>query len=193
MKIKKLNVIIAVCMISTCIYTQSFAQKNSKKTAKKEMDRKTEVKKINEDAEFVIKAAEAGRFAVLASELAKIKSSSQKLKDLADRLSTDHSKANNELRNLADRKKIVIPAKLSETMQKKFESLNNESTVNFDKAYTKEMISDHKESIELYKKEANKGKAAEIKSWASEKLPTLKKHLEMIENLSDAVKEVTVN
>ena len=50
------------------------------------------------------------------------------------------------------------------------------------------MVDDHKEDIELFKKEADNGKDAEIKSWAAGKLSTLQSHLQMWESEKEATK-----
>lgn len=192
MKNKKINVVIAVCMFSTALFTTGFAQKDSKKVAIKENEKKMETTKMEADAEFVVNAVDAGQFEILASELAKMKSTSQKVKDLASQCSMDHTKANFELKNLAMKKNITVPAKISDKYQKKFDYLNKEKSADFDKEYLREMVSTHKEDVELFQKEADKGKMAELKSWAAGKIPLLKKHLEMAESELNVVKEVSV-
>ncbi|MCE9538338.1 MAG: DUF4142 domain-containing protein [Bacteroidetes bacterium] len=190
MKNQKINVLITVCMFSAAVFTTAFAQKDSKKVAIKENEEKFDDTKMEEDAEFVVKACDAGLFQVMASELAKRKSSSQMVKDLAEKLIKDHSQFNAELKTVAMEKSITIPSKLSETYQRKFDNLNEE-TENFDRVYTRVMVNDHSNIIYLYEKEAKKGEVAEIKSWASKKIPTLKQHMEMAENVRDSVREVS--
>ncbi|MES2139189.1 MAG: DUF4142 domain-containing protein [Bacteroidota bacterium] len=190
MKTKKVNVLITVCMFSAAVFTTAFAQKDSKKIAIKENEEKFEDTKLEKDAEFVVKACDASLFQVMAGELAKRKSSSQMVKDLAEKLIKDHSQFNAELKTVAMQKNITIPAKLSGMYQRKFDNLNGE-TEDFDKVYTRVMVNDHSDIIDLYEKEANKGEVAEIKSWASKKIPTLKQHMEMAENVRDSVREVS--
>ena len=59
----------------------------------------------------------------------------------------------------------------------------------FDKAYMSDMVSDHKEDISDFKKEANGGKDADIKAFAAKTLPTLEDHLKMAQQTNDAVKK----
>jgi putative membrane protein len=49
------------------------------------------------------------------------------------------------------------------------------------------MVKDHKKDIDLFEREANNGEDADLKSWASGKLPTLKHHLEMAEKMQSAL------
>lgn len=191
MKTKKVNVLITACMFSAAVFTTAFAQKDSKKVAIKENEEKFEDTKLEKDAEFVVKASEAGLFQVMASELAKRKSSSQMVKDLAEKLITDHSQTNAELKTVATQKNISIPDQLGVKYQRKFDNLNEE-TEDFDRVYTRVMVNDHRDIIDLYEKEAEKGEVAEIRSWASKKIPTLKQHMEMAENVRDSVREVSV-
>lgn len=191
MKTKKVNVLITVCMFSAAVFTTAFAQKDSKKVAIKENEEKFEDTKLENDAKFVVNASDAGLFQVMASELAKRKSSSQMVKDLAEKLIKDHSQFNVELKSVAKERNITIPEKLSLKYQRKFDNLNGE-TEDFDRVYTRVIVNDHKDMIDMYEKEADKGEVAEIKSWASKKIPTLKQHLEMAENVRDSVREVSV-
>ena len=99
----------------------------------------------------------------------------------------DHSKANSELATLAAQKQISIPPTLSEKKQTKYDDLSKIKGSEFDKAYAKFMVEDHKEDIEAFKKEAEKGIDAELKAWAAEKVPTLEHHLMMAEAAEKAV------
>lgn len=101
----------------------------------------------------------------------------------------DHSKANNELKMLASQKNITLPEVLSEKCQKKYEDLSKKSGHDFDKDYTELMVKDHKDDIDAFKKEADKGNDPEIKAWASGKVPTLEHHLMTAENAHKIVKE----
>ena len=58
----------------------------------------------------------------------------------------------------------------------------------FDKDYTSYMVSDHKEDISLFKKQAEKGKDPEVRAWAAGKLSTLEHHLQMAQTTEDFVK-----
>ena len=50
------------------------------------------------------------------------------------------------------------------------------------------MVKDHKDDIDLFEKEADKGNDPELKAWAAKTLPTLKHHLQMAEDAEKAVK-----
>nr|WP_253297201.1 DUF4142 domain-containing protein [Chryseobacterium sp. PCH239] len=50
------------------------------------------------------------------------------------------------------------------------------------------MVSDHKEDVEAFKKEASEGTEASLKSFAAKALPTLEHHLQESEKAKNAVK-----
>ena len=95
---------------------------------------------------------------------------------------TDHSKANKELKALAAEKQIVLPAEMSEKCQKTIADLDQKKGVDFDKAYADLMVSDHKEDIDDFKKEAEKGNDSAVTAWAKNKIPVLEHHLMMSED-----------
>ena len=191
MKTRRLNVLITACMFSTAVCTTTaFAQKDAKKVAINENEEKFDDSKLEKDAKFVVMAADAGQFEVMASELAKRKSSTQMVKDLADQLIQDHAKANAELKGVAMKHNITIPEKLGDKLQRKFDNLNEE-TEDFDREYTKVIVSSHKDAIDLFENQAARGEIEEIRTWASKRIATLKQHLEMAENVSEAVREMS--
>jgi putative membrane protein len=185
MKTSKLKMIVAACVLTTSLSVPTFAQKDAKKTAEKENDKKFEDSKMEKDVDFVVDAANDGMYEVQVGELANTNATSEKVKQLAERMVKDHSKANEELKMVAAKKNITLPAKLSDKRQKDFDELTKLKGADFDKKYAKAMVSDHKDAIDLFQKEADKGMDGELKAWAAGKIPTLKQHLSMAEEVRD--------
>ncbi len=186
---KKLNVLALICVFSTASFTATFAQtdsKDAKKEAKKTNDTKMDNKKI--DATYVVNASDDGMFEVQAAQLAKTNASSEKVKELANMMATDHAKANAELKSTAAKKSITVAAKLGANNQKKFDKLTKLKGAEFDKEYADMMVTAHKNAIDLFQKEADNGTDADLKAWAAGKIATLKHHLEMAQSTYDAVK-----
>ena len=162
---------------------------DSKKMAKDQNDEKFDDSDIKKDAKFAVNAADGGMLEVEVGKLAASKGSSKVVKDFAKHLVEDHSKANEELKALALSKSISLPEALSEKNQKKYDKLNEKSGAEFDKDFIDLMVSDHKDDIDLFEKEADKGNDPELKSFAAGKLPTLKHHLQMAEDAKAALKK----
>ncbi len=140
---KKLNVLALICVFSTASLTATFAQTDAKKEAKKTNDTKMDNKK--DDAAYVVNASDDGSFEVQAAQLATTNASSEKVKELAKMMSTDHAKANAELKAAAAKKGITVPAKLGAANQKKFDKLTKLKGAEFDKEYAEMMVSAHKD------------------------------------------------
>ena len=85
----------------------------------------------------------------------------------------DHSAANGKLKALASAKGITLPASLSEFEQKTKE-LSGKSDSDFDKAYVDDMIEDHQRDIKEFEEAVKNLKDPQLKTFATETLPTLK-------------------
>jgi putative membrane protein len=134
------------------------------------------------DRTFIQKAAIGGMTEVEAGKLAQQKGSSQAVKDYGSRLVTDHTKANEELSKLATAKGVTPPGTLDSSHKNEVDKLSKKSGADFDKAFLKQMVSDHKSTISLFEKEAKSGKDGELQQFASATLPTLQEHLQMAQS-----------
>lgn len=132
--------------------------------------------------DFVDKAAQSGITEVEAGKLALQKSSSADVKTFAQHMVDDHTKANQELMALAKKHDLEVPddAALMDKAKKAILKMRDES---FDKAYANNQVNAHEEAVELFKKESTSSDNAELKAFATEKLPTLEKHLQMAKEL----------
>jgi putative membrane protein len=139
------------------------------------------------DSKFVTEAADAGMLEVKLGELATSNASLDKVKSLGKMMVSDHSMANDELQKLAQRKNISLPAALSDKSQKVLTDLNAKRGKEFDRAYSKQMVKDHKKVLDDFKKEAEKGDDADIKAWAAGKISTLEHHLDMSQQTEKSV------
>lgn len=135
------------------------------------------------DQEFVTQAAGGGMLEVKLGELAEKSASSPEIRDFGKMMIRDHSAVNDELKALAGKKKLKIPTGLAKAMQQQYDSLARMQGEKFDMLYMNMMIASHEQTIGLFQTESNKGQDAELKKWADSKIPALKHHLEMAEQL----------
>jgi len=139
------------------------------------------------DQEFFNKAAGGGMFEVEAGKLAQSKGQSDGVKSFGEMLVKDHSAANDELKALAGKKGVTLPASVPASEQKKLDKLAKAK--NFDKDFIKEVgLSDHKKDISLFEKTSKSADDADVKAFATKTLPTLKTHLQHAEDLKKAGK-----
>jgi putative membrane protein len=131
------------------------------------------------DRAFVFKASAGGMYEVAISKIAMDKGSSDGVKAFAKMMVDDHSKANEELKQLAMAKGLPISDGIPADKQPIIDSLSGMSGTQFDRAYQYQVgIKDHVDDIALFDGESRKGMDADLKAWAAKTLPTLKMHLQ---------------
>lgn len=162
---------------------------DSKAVAKEENKEKFDSTSIEGDTKFAVAAADGGMMEVELGKLALTHASSADVKKFAQMMVDDHSKANGELKTLAQSKNISIPGTLSNKNQDKYNDFAKKNGTDFDKAYASFMVDDHKEDIDAFKKEAQDGKDADLKNWAAGKVATLEHHLMMAQSTDSIVKK----
>ncbi len=136
------------------------------------------------DNKFVKDAAEGGMMEVELGRIAASKGANPDVKTFGQRMVDDHSKANDQLKQVASSKGITLPASLPASKQKEIDKYNKLSGAAFDSAYIKHMVEDHKKDVAEFKKESKNGKDTDVKSFATNTLPTLEDHLKMAEDVS---------
>jgi putative membrane protein len=139
-------------------------------------------------AKFAVAAANGGMAEVMLGKLAQDKGG-EKVKDFGAMMVKDHSKANDELMTLAKSKNIALPAVVASDEQKHFDELNKKSGADFDKAYTKLMVDDHKKDIKEFEDASKNLKDPDLKAFATKTLPTLKMHLATISKIDSTMKK----
>ncbi len=139
------------------------------------------------DTSFAKKAAEGGMFEVQTAQYVKDHASSQDVKDFAQKMIDDHSKANDQLKDWASKNNVTLPTQLTgkeETTYNRLSKMNGDS---LDKAYMQTMLTDHRKDIAEFEHEANHGTNPELKQWAENTVPTLKEHLSLAEQTAPKV------
>ena len=139
------------------------------------------------DEAWVMKIAKGGMAEVELGKLAAEKASSDAVKKFGQRMVDDHSKANDELKALAQNKKITLPTEIGAEEKALRERLVKLSGPAFDQAYMKAMLNDHLKDVGEFRTESRSGKDPEVKAWAAKTLPTLEEHLKMARDASGAV------
>jgi putative membrane protein len=142
----------------------------------------------NPDSTFANKAAIGGMAEVALGKLAASKTTNAKIKDFADMMVTDHSKANDELMGIAKTKNMMLPMNVDADHQKKMDDLSAKTGTDFDKAYVDAMIDGHKKTLDLMNDEAKDGKDADLKAFAAKTAPVVQKHLDAIKQIHDSMK-----
>jgi putative membrane protein len=119
------------------------------------------------DKTFMKKAAKGGMMEVAMGRLAEQNGKSEDVKSFGKRMVTDHSKANDELKSIAEKKGVKLPSK---EPSEKWSS---------DKAYIDMMVKDHEKDLAEFKEEANTGTDPDVKKFAEDTAKVVQEHLDL--------------
>jgi putative membrane protein len=144
------------------------------------------------DEKFAAEAASGGMAEVKLGQLAEQKGSSASVKTFGRRMVTDHTKAGDELKNVAQEQGITLPDNISKADQLTYDRLAKLNGAQFDSAYAQAMLKDHQADVAAFEKQAASGSNAALKQFASRTLPTLKDHLKMAQELSQSTSAATM-
>jgi putative membrane protein len=137
---------------------------------------------------FMMEAARGGMAEVELSRVATTKSQNAEVKKFANQMIQDHTNANAELKQLAGKKNVTLPADLDAEHKALKDKLSGLSGAEFDKEYVNAMLADHEKSVNLFKAQADGGTDADAKAFAAKTLPKLQGHLDMVKGMQSKMK-----
>lgn len=137
--------------------------------------------------DFMNEAAMGGMAEVELGKLAQEKATNPRVKNFGEMMVKDHSAANNELKSIAEKKSAALPTDMGKHKDH-YEDLSKKKGTDFDKAYMKMMVDDHQDDIDAFEKTAENGTDPDVKTFASQKLPTLRKHLDSAKAINKSLK-----
>jgi putative membrane protein len=178
----RLTLIISFVLVSFLFFAQNnFTQDKNSKSAQS-------------DDNFPQKAYSGGMMEVQLGKLAQQNASSSKVKQFGERMVTDHSNGNKELKDIADKNNIILPDNMLDENKSTYDELSKYNGSEFDKEYMDTMVKDHKKDISEFEEAAkNDSGNKDIQQWAKKILPTLKEHLKMAEQIQKNLKKNTSN
>lgn len=147
-------------------------------------DRTTTTTSTLTPQQFVTQATQSSLAEIQLSQLALQKGASNQTKSYAQQMITDHTQANNQMKQVAAQKKYTVPTSLDPQHQTAKANLSKLSGQAFDTAYMQQMEQDHVKAVSLFQQEANEGQDATLKSWAAKTLPKLQNHEQMAKDMT---------
>ena len=153
-------------------------------------DSSAAITKLNsEDRGFLTKAAESGYLEIEGSKLALEKSRDTQVKQFAQKMIDDHTALGRQLQHLAKQKGYETPTQPSLVQSARLKALELRGD-GFDEAYGDEIaIAAHEDAIELFEEAAKRATDEDLKRFAADTLPMLKRHLDVGRALRKADKE----
>lgn len=141
------------------------------------------------DQHFVLKASAGGLGEVNLGRLAAKSGGSEEVKKFGQHMVDDHTKANKELIDLANKKRLPVASAMDAEHQKAFAKLSMMKGSAFDREYMAGQVKDHEETVALFEKQSKGGKDEDLRKLAAKTLPTLREHLKMAKEIHGKVKE----
>jgi putative membrane protein len=139
------------------------------------------------DKDFATKAAEGGMAEVALAELATRQASNEEVKQFAQRIVTDHTQINNELKDWASKNSLTLPSDMGAKHKATHDKLAKLSGANFDREFVREMVKAHDKDVTMFEKQSRDSRDPELKAWAGQKLPTLREHQTLARELAGKV------
>jgi putative membrane protein len=136
------------------------------------------------DRDFVNEAATGGMLEVKLGQLAMDNSSNADVKKFGERMVADHSKANKELKEIADKKGVACPRDLEAKQQQELDRMAKMKGADFDREYVQLMVKDHKDDVAAFENQAKNGQDKDLKEFANKTLPTIREHLGLIQTIA---------
>jgi putative membrane protein len=139
----------------------------------------------SEDRTFVNKVAQAGNAEIAIGKIAVAQSTQSDVRNFAQQMIDDHTKAGDELGAIAGKKNMAPPTTPDSAHQKLTRKLEKLHGRKFDDKYINDAgVKDHKEVIALFESEIKNGSDPDVRSFAEKTLPTIKHHYEMAQQLA---------
>jgi len=121
----------------------------------------------NDLQQFVQKAAIANMAEIQLGQLAAQHAENPQVKQFAQMMVDDHTRALEQLRNVASGQGIQVPSELDGKHQKLQQKLSKLQGAEFDRAYMDAMVDTHKDTEKLLKSHAGKGASASASNMGS--------------------------
>lgn len=181
-------------LLGAAVVTMSFGMTSCKEN--KEDDPKEVAEEQNEetfdnndemedDSEYLVTASAIDMKEIELGKLAQQKSTNADVKAYGQMMVDAHTKASETTKSLAQKKNVSLPSSLSEDAQEVYNDLNDESAMDFNKKYADMMVDVHEKAIDKMEKASEKANDEEIRMWAANMLPDLRKHLEEAKSLKE--------
>jgi putative membrane protein len=116
------------------------------------------------DKKFLMEASQGSYDEIHLGKLAEEKATNPDVKAFGQRMVTDHTKLNEQMKPFAEQWGLSAPTALSPDAQKEYDKLSKLSGNDFDKEYMSDMVSDHSKDLSAFDKEVKDTKDTKFKA-----------------------------
>ncbi|MBV9489229.1 MAG: DUF4142 domain-containing protein [Verrucomicrobia bacterium] len=139
---------------------------------------------LTEDEQaFLQKAAQSDQAEIALAKLALDRASSPQVKQFAQTMVTDHTKSTSLLQPIAADHGVTLPGNPGPDSDEKYQRLEKQSGVAFDKTYIEMMVANHQEVLHAFETEAGKASDPKLKEFIATVQPVVAHHLQMAKEM----------
>lgn len=138
---------------------------------------------------FIQSATSSNQFEILSSRLALEQADDDQVKQFAQQMIDDHTKAGDRMAEAIQAAGLQAPPMQQDSMLDRHKQMLDTLAANeetFDEAYVRAQYQAHQEAVRLFDMYAREGDTEEIRTAAEELLPALQQHLAMVQELPGA-------
>ena len=135
---------------------------------------------------FIIAAAQGNMGEIQASQLAEQRTTSQSVRQFAQRMVKDHTQANQELTQIASRYGITPPSTPGPAEQAAYQTLQQLSGAAFDRQYLDQQYGAHVTQHAMYETAADRAQAPDLRAYAQRTAPIIQQHIDQLRSMRPA-------
>ena len=139
------------------------------------------------DQSFAKGAAQGGLAEIQLGKLAQENGSSEAVKNFGTRMVAEHTKAGDQLKEVAAKEHVTLPTNLDAREQETYDKLSKLSGDEFDRMYAQDMVKDHREDLRVFQRETNHGNSDLMRDFASGTLSMIQLHLDQAKEMLKTV------
>lgn len=142
------------------------------------------VKLARSDQKIIKDLAMANMAEVEAGRLAQTKSQNEQVKKFAQQMVDDHTKALDDVKQLAQARGVTLPTELGFLQKRQANKLATLSGEAFDRAYLdKAGVAEHKKTHDMLQRAQNRAKDPDVKALVARTLPVVDQHMTAVQEL----------
>ncbi len=149
-----------------------------------------------ESQEFVEKASVSNNFEIASSELARERAQNPAVREFAEHMVEDHSKAAKDLEAAVEQSELAVGVRdtLDDKHAGMMQELGEAAGAEFDRKYVDMQMAAHDEAVRLFESyaehAATEQASSSLQQFAEKTLPVLKEHDRQIEQLSETMADL---
>lgn len=133
-------------------------------------------------APFLQRASEGNMAEIQMGQLAQKNAANPLVKQDGEKMVTDHTMLENQVKQVASQLTITLPTTLNSKDRAAYKRLESKNGADFDKAYVEVMLTGHRKDVAEFKREIANTNNSDVKTLAEKALPVIEEHLQLWES-----------